>query len=104
MVQSVAEHAPATWSNYWQDGNCLLFFFPLGFYYTLVHKVTHGKLFIGMYGVFIIYFSSCMIRLMILMTPCMCLMTAISISNIFRRGTKGIRHSLIGTTTSNHHP
>ena len=37
-----------------------------------------------------------MIRLMILMTPCMCLMTGIAISNIFRRGTKGIRHALIG--------
>lgn len=96
MFQSVAEHAPTTLANWWQDCNTLLFFFPMGFYFTLVHKVTHGKLFIGMYGVFIIYFSSCMVRLLIIMVPCMCLMVGIVVSNIIRRSTKGIRYALFG--------
>jgi len=74
----------------------MLFFLPVGFYYTLVHKVTHGKLFIGMYGVFITYFAGCMVRLMILMAPCMCLMAGIAVSYIFRRSTKAIRHAMIG--------
>lgn len=39
-----------------------------------------------------------MVRLMLLMAPCMCLMAGIAISNIFRRATKSIRHTLLETS------
>lgn len=63
LVESVAEHSPSTWTSYFMHFNVLIIFAPIGFYFTLVHKITLGKLFLGMYGVFIVYFSCVMNRL-----------------------------------------
>ena len=59
-------------------------------------KDAHGKFFIGMYGVLISYFAGCMIRICILMAPCVCLMVGIVTENIVRRATKSMRLTLIG--------
>lgn len=66
-------------------------FVPIGFYYCLVHKCTHGKLFIGMYGVLATYFSCVMIRLMLVLAPAVCILAAIAISEIMRKASKSIR-------------
>ena len=63
LVESVAEHSPSTWSSYFLHMHVLVILAPVGFYYTLVHKITHGKLFLAMYGVFMAYFSCVMNRL-----------------------------------------
>lgn len=64
---------------------------PIGFYYTLVHKCTLGKLFIGMYGVLATYFSCVMIRLMLVLAPAACIIAAIAVSEIMRKASKSIR-------------
>ena len=79
----------------------LLFFVPLGFYYNLVHKMTHGKLFIAMWGVFCVYFSCAMVRLMLVLAPAACVLAAIGISHIISKASKSVRLSLIGSSTGN---
>ena len=80
LVASISEHSPAMLVNYWQDMGIMLLFVPLGFYYPLVHKLTHGKIFIAMYGVFCVYFSCAMIRLMLVLAPAVCCLAAIGVS------------------------
>ena len=101
LVASVSEHQPSRWTTFFQDVNTLLFFVPLGFYYCLVHKITHGKLFIGMYGVFAVYFASAMTRLMLVFVPCACIMSAIAMSQIIRAATKSLRLSVVGKSEEN---
>jgi dolichyl-diphosphooligosaccharide--protein glycosyltransferase len=96
LVASVSEHSPAMWVNYWQDLSVLLLFVPLGFYYTLIHKLTHGKIFIAMYGVFCVYFSCAMIRLMLVLAPAVCVLAGIGISHILSSALKSIRLSFTG--------
>jgi dolichyl-diphosphooligosaccharide---protein glycosyltransferase len=96
LVQSVAEHSPSTWASYFLHMHVLVIFAPVGFYYTLVHKITHGKLFLGMYGVFIAYFSCVMNRLQIVLAPAVCALSAIAVSQIIRKTTKSIRLAIIG--------
>ena len=96
LIASVSEHAPSMWVNYWNDLNVLIFLIPIGFYYTLVHKVTHGKLFIAMYAIFATYFSSVMIRLVLVLAPAACIMAGISAAEIISKSTKSIRLLLIG--------
>jgi dolichyl-diphosphooligosaccharide--protein glycosyltransferase len=67
---------------------------PIGYYYCLVHNVTLGKLFIGMYGVLATYFSCVMIRLMLVLAPAACIIAAIAISEILRKASKVIREWL----------
>ena len=96
LVESVAEHSPSTWTSYFMHFNILVILSPIGFYYTLVHKITHGKLFLGMYGVFIVYFSCVMSRLQIVLAPAICSLSGIAVSELLGFSTKAIRLSLIG--------
>ena len=64
---------------------------PIGQYYCLVHKVTHGKLFLGMYAVLATYFSCVMVRLMLVLAPCVCIVAAIAVSEILRKAAKSVR-------------
>lgn len=91
IIASVSEHQPTSWSNYFFDLGYLICFMPIGFYYCLVHKCTLGKLFLGMYGVLATYFSCVMIRLMLVLAPITCIMSAIAISEIMRKALKSIR-------------
>jgi len=91
IIASVSEHQPTTWSSYFFDLGFLIVFMPIGFYYCLVHKCTLGKLFIGMYGVLATYFSCVMIRLMLVLAPVTCIISAIAISEILRKSLKVVR-------------
>ena len=101
LVASVSEHQPTMWLNYFQDFSVLLFFVPLGFYFNLVHKMTHGKLFIAMWGVFCVYFSCAMVRLMLVLAPAACVLAAIAVSHIISKASKSIRLSFIGQSNGN---
>ena len=72
-------------------------FMPVGFYYSLKHKVTYGKLFVGLYGVLATYFSCVMIRLMLVVAPAACVLAAIGISEILRKMSKSMRFYLLKT-------
>lgn len=72
-----------------------MIFIPVGFYYSLYHNITYGKLFVGIYGVLATYFSCVMIRLMLVIAPVACVLAAIGISEIMRTMSKGIRTALV---------
>ena len=69
-------------------------FVPVGFYYCLNHKVTYGKLFLGIYGVLSTYFSCVMIRLMLVVAPAACVLAAIGVSEILRKMSKSVRSAV----------
>lgn len=69
-----------------------MLFIPVGFYYCLNHKVTYGKLFVGLYGVLATYFSCVMIRLMLVVAPAACVLAAIGISEIMRKMSRSMRY------------
>jgi dolichyl-diphosphooligosaccharide--protein glycosyltransferase len=73
----------------------LVLFLPLGYYFCLIEDVTHGKLFIGIYGVLATYFSCVMIRLMLTLAPAVCIIAAIAINEILEKSGASIRQSII---------
>lgn len=91
IIASVSEHQPTSWQNYFFDLGYMIILMPIGFYYCLVHKCTHGKLFLAMYGVLATYFSCVMIRLMLVLAPCACMLGAVAVSHLLRKATKSIR-------------
>ena len=96
LIASISEHAPSVWLNYFMDINYIVLLVPIGFYYTLCYKMTPGKLFIGMWGVFAAYFSSVMTRLSSILAPAACIIAGISMSYIVVKATKVMRLSVIG--------
>ena len=91
IVASVAEHNPTTWTDFYYDLHYLLIFSPLGFYYCFSDP-TNSKLFIAIFSLCSIYFSSVMIRLLLLSSPALCILSAIGISDLL--------HSLIKNNKS----
>lgn len=73
----------------------LVLFLPMGYYFCLVEDVTHGKLFIGIYGVLATYFSCVMIRLMLTLAPVVCIIAAIAINELLEKAGASIRQSII---------
>jgi dolichyl-diphosphooligosaccharide--protein glycosyltransferase len=79
IVFSVAEHQATTWSNYFLDLHYLNFLAPVGLY-VIFTKARPALLFIGIYTVLAVYFSSVMVRLMLVLCPAVCVCSAIGVS------------------------
>lgn len=95
IIASVSEHQPTAWPNYFFDMGYLVLFLPMGYYFCLVEDVTHGKLFIGIYGVLATYFSSVMVRLMLTLAPAVCIIAAIAVNEVMEKAGASIRQSMI---------
>ena len=81
IVASVSEHQPTTWSAFFFDLHALLIFAPLGFYYCYSDP-TNSKLFVAVFGVCSVYFSCVMVRLLLLSSPALCLLSGLGISEL----------------------
>ena len=81
IVASVAEHNPTSWTDFYFDLHFLLLFAPLGIIYCFTDP-TNSKLFIVIFSLCSIYFSSVMIRLLLLSSPALCLLSGIGISEL----------------------
>ena len=79
IVASVSEHQPTTWTTLFFDLHFCLLLAPLGLYYTL-KNTSRGKLFIALYFVVSLYFASIMVRLILVLFPAICIVSAIGIS------------------------
>jgi len=94
IIASVSEHQPTTWSNYFFDLGYLLLFLPAGYYFLLIENVTQGTIFIAIYGVLATYFSCVMIRLMLTLAPVVCIIAAITLSELFKKAGDSVRFHL----------
>jgi dolichyl-diphosphooligosaccharide--protein glycosyltransferase len=68
LVDSVAEHQPASSQAYWQYLYYMVYIAPVGFVFTL-YPLTEGKIFLSSYACVAYYFSLKMARLIILIGP-----------------------------------
>lgn len=79
IIASVSEHQPTTWSSFYFDLQFLVLMFPVGLYYCF-RNLSDSNIFIVLYGMTSIYFTGVMVRLMLVLAPVMCILSAIGIS------------------------
>jgi dolichyl-diphosphooligosaccharide--protein glycosyltransferase len=79
IIASVSEHQPTAWSSFMFDFHILLFLFPAGLYFCF-KRLSDATIFIVMYGLTSMYFAGVMVRLILVATPAVCLISAISVS------------------------
>jgi dolichyl-diphosphooligosaccharide--protein glycosyltransferase len=91
IVASVSEHQPTTWSSFFFDLHLLLVFAPLGFYYCYF-KPTNSRLFVAIFGVCSVYFSCVMVRLLLLSSPALCLLSGIGVSELIHFFVKQLKN------------
>jgi len=82
IIASVSEHQPTTWFSFFFDLHILACVFPVGLWYC-IKNVNDERVFIILYAVSAVYFAGVMVRLMLTLTPCVCILAAIAFSKLF---------------------
>merc|ERR1719394_1129624 len=82
IIASVSEHQPTTWFSFFFDLHILACVFPVGLWYC-IKNVNDERVFIILYAISAVYFAGVMVRLMLTLTPCVCILAAIASSKLF---------------------
>ncbi|KAI0172055.1 glycosyltransferase family 66 protein [Hypoxylon sp. FL1284] len=81
IIASVSEHQPTAWPAFFFDLNMLIWLFPAGVYLCF-QKLEDEHVFIIVYALFGSYFAGVMVRLMLTLTPVVCVAAAIACSQL----------------------
>jgi dolichyl-diphosphooligosaccharide--protein glycosyltransferase len=81
IIASVSEHQPTAWPSFFFDLNMLIWLFPAGVYICFQH-LRDEHVFIVIYAVLASYFAGVMVRLMLTLTPVVCVAAALALSRI----------------------
>ena len=84
IIASVSEHQPTPWFSFFFDLHILACVFPAGLWHC-IKNVNDERVFIILYAVSAVYFAGVMVRLMLTLTPCVCVLSAIAFSTLFER-------------------
>ncbi|KAG8199845.1 hypothetical protein JTE90_015843 [Oedothorax gibbosus] len=81
IIASVSEHQPTTWFSFFFDLHVLVSTFPVGLWYC-IQDVNDERVFIILYAITAVYFAGVMVRLMLTLTPVVCVLSAIAFSQV----------------------
>nr|KAG5703788.1 hypothetical protein BaRGS_009586 [Batillaria attramentaria] len=82
IIASVSEHQPTTWVSFFFDLHILICAFPAGVWYC-IKNINDERVFVVLYAIFASYFAGVMVRLMLTLTPVVCVLAAIAFSKTF---------------------
>ncbi|RLV95664.1 Dolichyl-diphosphooligosaccharide--protein glycosyltransferase subunit STT3 [Spathaspora sp. JA1] len=82
IIASVSEHQPTAWPAFFFDTSMLIWLFPAGIYMCF-QDLRDEHVFVIIYGVLCSYFAGVMVRLMLTLTPIVCVSAAIALSKLF---------------------
>ncbi|PWY89358.1 STT3 subunit of Oligosaccharyl transferase [Aspergillus heteromorphus CBS 117.55] len=81
IIASVSEHQPTAWPAFFFDLNFLIWLFPAGVYMCF-RDLKDEHVFVIIYSVLASYFAGVMVRLMLTLTPIVCVASALALSSI----------------------
>ncbi|KKK16216.1 hypothetical protein P175DRAFT_0496957 [Aspergillus ochraceoroseus IBT 24754] len=81
IIASVSEHQPTAWPSFFFDLNFLIWLFPAGVYICF-RDLKDEHVFVIIYAVLASYFAGVMVRLMLTLTPIVCVAAALVLSYI----------------------
>ncbi|KAL6919215.1 hypothetical protein ACHAP8_003050 [Fusarium lateritium] len=81
IIASVSEHQPTAWPSFFFDMNFLIWLFPAGVYMCF-QNLRDEHVFVVVYAMFASYFAGVMVRLILTLTPIVCVAAAIAASQL----------------------
>ncbi|KAJ5449779.1 Dolichyl-diphosphooligosaccharide--protein glycosyltransferase subunit stt3 [Penicillium daleae] len=81
IIASVSEHQPTAWPAFFFDLNFLIWLFPAGVFMCF-QNLKDEHVFVIIYAVLASYFAGVMVRLMLTLTPIVCVAAALAVSSI----------------------
>ncbi|KAH7731561.1 Dolichyl-diphosphooligosaccharide--protein glycosyltransferase subunit STT3B [Aphelenchoides avenae] len=84
IIASVSEHQPTTWVSFFFDLHITAAVFPAGLWFC-VKNVNDERVFVILYAVTAVYFAGVMVRLMLTLTPVVCVLAGIAFSHTYEK-------------------
>ncbi|THH17449.1 hypothetical protein EW146_g3357 [Bondarzewia mesenterica] len=81
IIASVSEHQPTAWPSFFMDLHMLIFLFPAGVILCF-RQLRDEHVFVIIYAFVASYFAGVMVRLMLTLTPIVCVSAAIAFSSL----------------------
>ncbi|XP_037946380.1 dolichyl-diphosphooligosaccharide--protein glycosyltransferase subunit STT3B [Teleopsis dalmanni] len=81
IIASVSEHQPTTWFSFFFDLHILVCTFPVGVWYC-IKRLNDERVFVVLYAVSAVYFAGVMVRLMLTLTPVVCMLAGVAFSGL----------------------
>ncbi|KAF4593652.1 oligosaccharyl transferase stt3 subunit [Pleurotus pulmonarius] len=81
IIASVSEHQPTAWPSFFMDLQLLMFLFPAGVFLCF-KQLRDEHVFVIIYAVVGSYFAGVMVRLMLTLTPVVCVSAAVALSTL----------------------
>jgi dolichyl-diphosphooligosaccharide--protein glycosyltransferase len=81
IIASVSEHQPTAWPAFFMDLNFLIFLFPAGVFLCF-RDLRDEHIFVIIYALVASYFAGVMVRLMLTLTPVVCVTAAVALSTL----------------------
>ncbi|CCM02664.1 uncharacterized protein FIBRA_04768 [Fibroporia radiculosa] len=81
IIASVSEHQPTAWPSFFMDLQLLIFLFPAGVILCF-RQLRDEHVFVIIYAVVASYFAGVMVRLMLTLTPVVCVTAAVAFSSV----------------------
>uniref|UniRef100_A0AC35EZF0 Dolichyl-diphosphooligosaccharide--protein glycotransferase n=1 Tax=Panagrolaimus sp. PS1159 TaxID=55785 RepID=A0AC35EZF0_9BILA len=84
LIASVSEHQPTTWVSFFFDLHITAAIFPAGLW-LCIKRVNDERVFVILYAVTAVYFAGVMVRLMLTLTPVVCVLAGVAFSELFEK-------------------
>ncbi|XP_018322981.1 dolichyl-diphosphooligosaccharide--protein glycosyltransferase subunit STT3B [Agrilus planipennis] len=81
IIASVSEHQPTTWFSFFFDLHVLVPTFPAGLWYC-IKNINDERVFVVLYALSAVYFAGVMVRLMLTLTPVVCILSGVAFSTL----------------------
>ncbi|KAJ8494391.1 hypothetical protein ONZ45_g13255 [Pleurotus djamor] len=81
IIASVSEHQPTAWPSFFMDLQLLMLLFPAGVFLCF-RELRDEHVFVIIYAVVGSYFAGVMVRLMLTLTPVVCVSAAVALSTL----------------------
>jgi dolichyl-diphosphooligosaccharide--protein glycosyltransferase len=94
IIQSVAEHQPATWGSFFYEFGALIFLILFGFVFIL-QRVRNDDIFLLLWGVTAVYFAASFVRLTLLLAPAFSILAAIGTVELGKPAVDIVREAVI---------
>ena len=84
IIASVSEHQPTAWPAFFMDLHFLIVLFPAGVFLCF-KELRDEHVFVIIYAVVGSYFAGVMVRLMLTLTPCVCVSAAVALTTLLEQ-------------------
>jgi dolichyl-diphosphooligosaccharide--protein glycosyltransferase len=94
IIQSVAEHQPATWGSFFYEFGPMILLGLFGFIFIL-QRARNDDIFLTLWGVTSVYFAASFVRLTLILAPAFCILAGIGAVELGKPAVDIIREAVI---------